>query len=279
MRELFDRTGAPAEAAALVAAELADAGVALGAPGVEALIQAAREVRLQGRLPYYTVRAIAHWFAGQPAPAEGSVRAALGQRYGVVREVELTQDVAEAYADAQNGRPFARPTAQVALIKQGYESGYYSEKTYRGCAQCTLDALFKTIGLRDEALFRSSDMLASGCGLFGDGPCGGYSGGLLFLGKYAGRRLEFIDGDKEEKARGRRLAALLHQRFIDTYGTVICHEIHKDIFGRAFDLHDDLQKQGFEEAGAHRRDKCTAVVATATRWVIEILLDEGYITA
>ena len=57
------------------------------------------------------------------------------------------------------------------------------------------------------------------------------------------------------------------------------HEIHKDIFGRAFDLHDDLQKQGFEEAGAHRRDKCTAVVATATRWVIEILLDEGYITA
>lgn len=39
------------------------------------------------------------------------------------------------------------------------------------------------------------------------------------------------------------MAAALHDKYIEKYGTVICAEIHKKIFGRSFYLRDDEQKK------------------------------------
>ncbi len=72
-----------------------------------------------------------------------------------------------------------------------------------------------------------------------------------------------------------RMAAELHDKFVEKYGTVICKEIQKKIFGRSFNLRDDEEKQLFREAGAHKDDdKCCAVVGDGARWATEIMLKE-----
>jgi C_GCAxxG_C_C family probable redox protein len=157
--------------------------------------------------------------------------------------------------------------------------GYRYEKECRGCAQCTIAAMFGVTGKKEEHLFRAANGFAAGMGLFGDGVCGGYSGGLLYMGTYAGRRFEFFDNDKAEKDLSMRLAEKLHTRFMETYGSVICHDIHRDIFGRAFFIRDPEEKTAFEEAGAHKKDKCPAVVGTAAQWTAEILMEEGFLSA
>lgn len=111
----------------------------------------------------------------------------------------------------------------------------------------------------------------------GDSACGGYSGGLLALGLFAGRRPEFIDADLEEREAIMRMSRKLYKKFAEAYGSCICHGIQKEIFGRAFHLSRPEEKEAFEQAGAHTLDKCTAVVGAACAWVTEILLDEGFL--
>lgn len=241
------------------------------------LADAARVLRVAGLLPYYTAKALGCFFAA--AGKEGDGKVEIVQTCGFTFEKELVQQISDARAAVLAGRPLVDDPKRIAMVKEAYRLGYFYEKTYRGCAQCTLAALFDVVGNRDEHLFRITNTFASGMGLFGDGACGGYSGGLLFLGNYAGRRIEFFDGDKEEKDKCMMLCDMLHRKFIDAYGSVICHGIHQDIFGRPFHIRRSDEKEAFEAAGAHKLDKCTAVVGTAAMWTVEVLLDAGLIKA
>jgi hypothetical protein len=159
------------------------------------------------------------------------------------------------------------------LAKKAYELGFSYEKTYRGCAQGTLAALQDATGIKDDQLFRSASSLASGGGLTCAGSCGGFSAGLMFIGSLLGRRREHFDNDNEFKYLSFELGRKLHDKFIETYGTVICSEIHRKLFGRTYDLYDAIDKQQFNDDGAHA-DKCTSVVAQAAAWTIELVYDE-----
>lgn len=241
------------------------------------IMDAVKIVRLAGQLPYYLSRAVACWFAEKykmPVTSEQ-----VSKECGITYEVQFIKEVSNLCSAIINKEEIIESVERVNLKKKAYEAGYYSEKYYRGCAQCTLDALYKSVGNCDKTLFRRTTVFASGMGLFGDGPCGGYSAGLLYLGGYVGRRLEYIDGDKEEKDKSWKISELLHKKFIETYGTIVCHGIHNKIFGKEFHIRNAEDKQAFEAAGAHMMDKCPVVVGTAAMWVVEILLDEGYITA
>jgi len=71
------------------------------------------------------------------------------------------------------------------------------------------------------------------------------------------------------------MAQVLHDRYIDTYGSVTCSDIHKGVFGgKAYCLRSKAVRNDFEEAGAHL-DKCTTVIAAASMWTTEILLDRN----
>jgi len=165
------------------------------------------------------------------------------------------------------------PVDKDQLIKKAYENGFEYEKRYHGCAQCAIAAVQDTLGIRNDFVFKSASGFAAGCGLLGNGICGGYSGGIMVMSLFFGRRREKFDNDREENYRSYHMACALHEKFKEEYGTVICQDIHKMIFGKTFDLWDGDQKQLFEEEGAHR-DKCTTVVANASAWVTEILLNE-----
>jgi C_GCAxxG_C_C family probable redox protein len=160
-----------------------------------------------------------------------------------------------------------------SLIKKAYELGFDYEKTYHGCAQCAIAAIQDALEVRNDFVFKASSGFAAGCGLLRDGVCGGYAGGIMMMSLFFGRRREKFDNDRDENYRSYHMACALHEKFLHEYGTIICQDIHKKIFGKTFDLWNPEEKQLFEEAGAHR-DKCTGVVATASSWTTEIILDE-----
>ncbi len=275
--ELFARLAA-GEAAQAANGQTLDAANANGkaeAPDTT-LFEAIHEVRGTGELPYWLCKAAACLFVKEDL-SNGELRDAIRERGSFLREPDTVQLIfKQCLAIREKGLMESMP--RVEILKRAYRDGYRYEKECRGCAQCTIAAMFDVTGKKEEHLFRAANGFAAGMGLFGDGVCGGYSGGLLYMGTYAGRRFEFFDNDKAEKDLSMRLAEKLHTRFIETYGSVICHDIHRDIFGRAFFIRDSEEKDAFEEAGAHRKDKCPAVVGTAAQWTAEILMEEGFLS-
>ena len=263
----------------LVKNEIEDAEL-LAADLPKRLTAAAKTVRLSGEYPYYLSRVLALWFASQKGEvpefiASKGIQDAVRKYCAIEFERELIQMVAEAY----NSLPDLGidDEHKIEVMKKAYRRGDHYEKVNRGCAQCHMAAVSDVTGKEDLVMFRAANGLAAGMGLLGDGVCGGYSGGILSLGLFAGRRREFFDGDKAEKDLITKLVGKLHEKYIATYDSVICHDIHKDIFGRAFHITRPDEKEAFEEAGAHKLDKCPTVVATSAAWVAEILYDEGMI--
>ena len=88
-----------------------------------------------------------------------------------------------------------------------------------------------------------------------------------------GRSREGFATEDEEKLCSSRMAKELYHKFVETYGSAICGDIHKEIFGRNFDFWDVREKLEFAEAGAHT-EKCPSVVAKAAKWTTELILEE-----
>ncbi len=175
--------------------------------------------------------------------------------------------------DYQNNKAKAVMNIKEELIQKAYELGFQYEKKYRGCAQCTIAAVFDALGIKNDEVFKAASGFSAGGGMMCDGICGGYSGGIMVMSLIFGRRRDFFDGDKDDKYCSFAMAQLLHDKFISKYNTVICENIHKDIFGKIFNLLDTEGKEDFEKCGAHST-KCNGVVAEASSWIAEILLNE-----
>jgi C_GCAxxG_C_C family probable redox protein len=163
------------------------------------------------------------------------------------------------------------------VLEKAYKNGFEGERNVRGCAQCAIAAVQDATEIRNDFVYKSASGLAGGAGECTDGLCGGYSGGIIAMSMFFGRTRE-----EEATRKGRkdkyvsfRMAAALHDKFMEKYGTVICADIHKKIFGRSFDLRDDEQMQAFRDAGAHERENgCSAVVGDGARWAAELILAE-----
>lgn len=163
------------------------------------------------------------------------------------------------------------------VLEKAYKLGFEGEHDVRGCAQCALAAVQDALEIQNDLVYKSASGLAGGAGECIDGNCGGVSGGIMAMSMFFGRTREeeATKKGREDKYVSFRMASALHDKFIDKYGTVICGEIHKKIYGRSFDLRDDEQKQMFREAGAHEReDGCCAAVGDGARWATELILDE-----
>ena len=163
------------------------------------------------------------------------------------------------------------------MMDKAYELGFKGEHDVRGCAQCALAAVQDATGIQNDLVYKSASGLAGGAGECIDGICGGYSGGIMAMSTFFGRTREeeATEKGRADKYVSFHMAAALHDKFIEKYGSVICSDIHTKIFGRSFNLRDDEQKQAFRDAGAHEReDGCCAAVGDGARWATELILDK-----
>ena len=104
------------------------------------------------------------------------------------------------------------------------------------------------------------------------GTCGTLAGGLLAISSIVGREYDdFKEGKK--KRRVFKYSKILYDRFIDEYGSPLCCDVQKRLFGRSFNLMNKKEYEEFEKAGAHI-DKCPSVSGNVAKWTAELILDE-----
>jgi C_GCAxxG_C_C family probable redox protein len=158
------------------------------------------------------------------------------------------------------------------LIKQAYTLGFEYEKIYRGCSQATLGAIYDTLNLRNDDIFKAATGFAGGGGLSGVSVCGGYAAAVMVISQLFGReRFDFNDpeGIRFENF---KLVREFTLQYTKELGSVICRDIQIHKFGRPYYLGDPDEFAKFEDAGGHR-DKCTDVVGKATQLTVKFIID------
>jgi len=157
------------------------------------------------------------------------------------------------------------------ILKTVYDKAYKYEAEIGSCPQCVLSAIYETLEISGPETIRASDGLAGGTALSTEGTCGALVGGILAISSVVGRTYEkFSKG--ESKRRVFQYSIKLYDKFLEKYGSIVCKNVHKKLFGRSYNLLDNKEYSEFEKAGAHV-DKCPMVAGDVARWAAEIILD------
>lgn len=176
------------------------------------------------------------------------------------------------YSVRSTDDPESNTKSKEELTDQAYHLAFKYETEKGSCPQCVLAALLETLNVGEPSIVKAADALAGGTALSTNGTCGALVGGLLAISSIVGRDYEdFKAGEK--KRRVFRYARTLYDRFVNEYGSPVCRDVQKKIFGRSFNLLDPKEYEEFESAGAHV-EKCPGVSGNVARWAAEIILDE-----
>jgi len=161
------------------------------------------------------------------------------------------------------------------ILDMAYDKGFEYEKKYGYCSQSVLSAIQDVFGGIDDEVIQASHALAGGGALDGDGTCGGYSGAMMAISAFFGRKRDkFGEGEVVDWMDSSKLSKEVREKFMDEYGSTICNDIQKAVFGDSYNLWDPKEFEAFEEAGAHV-DKCPSVTGNAAKWTANVLLGEG----
>ena len=160
-------------------------------------------------------------------------------------------------------------------IDKATQLAWKYEQQYGGCAQVVLASLKETVGHIGDDVFQSATGLAGGVGRTGY-ACGALTGGVMALSCFWGRPYDDFADPARRRTRCLIMSKKLVGKFQETYGSANCHDIHRKIMGRAYDLSDPAEFEQFVKDGGHD-DKCPSVCANSARWVLEILNEEGLI--
>jgi len=170
------------------------------------------------------------------------------------------------------------------LLNKAYEFGFAYEKYSWSCSQCTVAALHELLDI-DDVVVRVSTSICGGTADQTLGTCGALAGGIIALDCYFGRplekmsRREYIQANIDALNPGSEVSQLLADKFVKEYGTFICGQLQRKLFGRIFCFTEGDGTEKWLEAGAHSAtDKCCHLVGNAARWTLEILLDKGVVS-
>jgi len=158
------------------------------------------------------------------------------------------------------------------LMKKAYDLAFKYEAERGSCPQCVYSAIMETLEIGEESVVKAIDGLAGGTSLSTQGTCGALVGGLCAISSLTGRTYEdFSQGDS--KRRIFRYSKKLYDKFTKEYGSILCKDIHKKLFGRTFNFWDREEYEKFESMGAHV-DKCPEVSGKTAAWTVEIIIDD-----
>jgi C_GCAxxG_C_C family probable redox protein len=158
------------------------------------------------------------------------------------------------------------------ICQQAYNLAFQYESELGSCPQCVLAALKETLNIGNESIFQAAQGLAGGTALSSQGTCGALAGGMIAISSLVGRTYqEFTEGQKKRLVF--KYTKLLYDVFIEEYGSSLCCNVQKKLFGRSYILLNKQDYKAFEKAGAHV-DKCTSVAGNTAKWAAEIILNE-----
>ena len=162
--------------------------------------------------------------------------------------------------------------------KKARDLAYNYEGKWGACAQCTIKALQEVYNEESSDVFQALGGFAAGGAQECDGSCGAYAAGIYFFGTKTGRRIEDIGKNTsapkalEKHKKQFILIKKLHDRFVEKYGSVICSNVHRKLYGRPYYVADSEESKKFDVAGAHEWG-CTSVCGDVAQWAVEIFED------
>ena len=162
------------------------------------------------------------------------------------------------------------------LVEKAYKLGFEYEEFYRGCSQAALGAIYDTLNIHNDDIFKAATGFAGGGGLTGISVCGGYAAGVMAISQLLGRERSNFKDPEGIRFENFKLVRKFTLQYIEELGSIICRDIQILKFGRPYYIADPDEFAKFEEAGGHQ-DKCTDVVGKATRVAVKFILDEGLI--
>lgn len=158
------------------------------------------------------------------------------------------------------------------LPDKAHRLAFKYEAELGSCPQCVLAAIKETLNVGSEDIIKSADALAGGTSLSSKGTCGALAGGLLAISSIVGREYSDFKAGKRKRLVF-KYSKILYDRFVDEYGSPLCCDVQKKLFGRSYNLLDKKEYEEFEKAGAHI-DKCPSVSGNVAKWTTELILEE-----
>jgi C_GCAxxG_C_C family probable redox protein len=159
------------------------------------------------------------------------------------------------------------------ILEKAYLLGKKYEKKCTGCAQTAIAAIFESLGIWNEDVFRAASGLADGLGLTGDGSCGALVGGSMVIGYLYGRGKDNFE-DMNRPMKSYALVKKLHDKYVKQYGSSRCHDVQKKLQGRSYDLWNaDELKAAFKSG---MMEHCSDLVGNVARLTVKIILNSGY---
>jgi C_GCAxxG_C_C family probable redox protein len=159
------------------------------------------------------------------------------------------------------------------ILTKAYELGKKYESKCTGCAQTAVAAIFESLNIWNEDVFRAASGLADGLGLTGDGSCGALVGSSMVISYLFGRGKEdFYDMYKPLKSYG--LVKQLHDEYIKKYGSCRCFDVQNSLMGRTYNLwNEDEKEEAFKSEMVHY---CSDIVGKVAQMATKIILDNGF---
>ena len=156
-------------------------------------------------------------------------------------------------------------------FKKAFDLGQEYEQKCTGCAQTTIAAIFDSLEIWSEDVFKAASGLADGLGLTGDGTCGALTGASMVIGYLFGRDREHFP-DMMYPMKSYKLVKQLHDQYVERYGTCRCYDVQKALMGRTYNLWDPDE---FKEASqSDMMEHCSKVVGTMARQAVELILTQ-----
>ena len=162
------------------------------------------------------------------------------------------------------------------IIKKSNELATQYAAKYKGCGQCTFMAIIDALrwgGLEiiprdvEDRLFSGLCLLTGGVGLSGEGSCGAVASGTLAIGLALGLRLETTNESLFRQSCVIVRDALL-DRYYQKYHSLLCKDIQRKFYGKAWDLTRDEMSAEFLGI----TEGC--VIMEGAMWATEVILDE-----
>jgi len=139
------------------------------------------------------------------------------------------------------------------IMAKAREIATEHEKNYKGCGQCTFMAVVDALrwgGVElitedeEKKLFPAVSMLTAGVCMSAEGTCGAVSGSAMACGLAFGVPMDKMDLNASRQA-GATVRNTLLKHFFSKYGSILCKDVERKYFGKAWDLTDDEMSHEF----------------------------------
>jgi hypothetical protein len=162
------------------------------------------------------------------------------------------------------------------IVSKARELAVAYEARFKGCGECTFLAIIDALrwgGIElitedeEKKLFPAVSMLTAGVCMTGEGTCGAVASSAMALGLALGMPMDCADVDAAHRAAATIRDTLL-KKYFKKYGSILCKDVQRKYFGKAWNLADDEMTREF--LGITRG--CTIIETAAL--TTGIILDE-----